>query len=209
MAKIVVECTDPNDLDAIEKASEQIVGKCDVTHYRTSEAMKESGAAASTYDSAKKIHKITGEPLGTVRYRIKKGKQEVDKVYQPDATPENNTEKEGTPDREEKPILCVGCQKNIAHRKMKNEKWYYWPGNLCKTCKAQRKADYKKRESASARKSYHTINLITTYLIYIKEELDKSLVENLPIKQAASANNQIFDIWYKVSEIINTKIIGG
>ena len=92
MAKIIVECIDPNDLEAIEQVSEQIAGKCNVTHYRTSEAMKKSGAAKSTFDSAKQISEATGEPLGTVRDRISKGEKKVVGVQQPPPTPSNHTE---------------------------------------------------------------------------------------------------------------------
>jgi hypothetical protein len=52
MAKIVVECADPNDLKQVEAAVEQAVGKCNITHYKQHLALVEAGK--STGQSANK-----------------------------------------------------------------------------------------------------------------------------------------------------------
>jgi len=77
MAKIVVECSDPNDLDAIEKASEQIQGRCNITYFKQHKAMVEVGISKSERESARIIAKDIGETEGAVRRRIQKGKQAV------------------------------------------------------------------------------------------------------------------------------------
>ena len=34
MAKIVVECADPNDPEAVQAAIEEMTGKCNITYFR-------------------------------------------------------------------------------------------------------------------------------------------------------------------------------
>ncbi len=57
MARIVIECIDPNDPDAVEAALEQITGKCNVTYFKQAEKMKKAGSASSDRDAARKIAK--------------------------------------------------------------------------------------------------------------------------------------------------------
>ena len=77
MAKIVVECSDPNDLEAIEAASEQFVGRCNVTYFKQAQAMQQIGSAKNNLDASKKIATETGETSEAVRHRIRRGKNEV------------------------------------------------------------------------------------------------------------------------------------
>lgn len=87
MAKIVVECTDPNDLDAIERSVEDFAGRCNVTYFRQAQAMVDAGKATSLHDAADKIADATGETSKTVEHRIYRGQDAVPQVGENDATP--------------------------------------------------------------------------------------------------------------------------
>lgn len=80
MAKIVVECADPNDLDAVESAAEKFVGKCNVTYFKTHQALKEAGTSESVRQSARIISEDTGESEGAARMRINRGQAEVERL---------------------------------------------------------------------------------------------------------------------------------
>ena len=86
MAKIVVECADPNDPKAIEAAVEEMVGKCNVTYFKQAEKMRAAGSADSDRDAARKISKDTGESEGAVRLRIQRGREEVAQGVPPNLT---------------------------------------------------------------------------------------------------------------------------
>ena len=85
MAKIVVGCSDPNDLEAVEAASDQFQGKCNVTYFRQAQAMVEAGAAKTLHDASKKIAEDTGETQRTVETRIYRGKERVTQPAEPRA----------------------------------------------------------------------------------------------------------------------------
>jgi len=77
MAKIVVECADPNDPKAVEAAIEEMTGKCNITYFKQAEKMKKAGSASSDRDAARKISKDSGESEEAVRQRIMKGREQV------------------------------------------------------------------------------------------------------------------------------------
>ena len=89
MARIVVECADPNDPVAVEAAVEEMVGKCNITYFQQAEKMKAAGKASSDRDAARKIAKDTGESEETVRHRIRKGCDEVGHIGPPNQTKED------------------------------------------------------------------------------------------------------------------------
>ncbi len=76
MAKIVVECSDPNDLDAIEKAAESFIGKCNITYFKQHKGMVDVGVSDSKSESARIIAEDTGETPQAVRHRIQRGENE-------------------------------------------------------------------------------------------------------------------------------------
>jgi hypothetical protein len=82
MAKITVECSNPNDLSALEAAVEQAAGRCNITYFKQHEALVDAGKSTSQRDSARKIAEETGESPAAVESRIRRGK---DQVRQPDA----------------------------------------------------------------------------------------------------------------------------
>jgi len=86
MARIVVECANPNDPQAVEAAMEDMVGKCNVTYFKQAEKMKEAGKATSDREAARKIAKDTGESDGAVRLRIQRGRDEVAQGVPPNQT---------------------------------------------------------------------------------------------------------------------------
>ena len=67
MAKIMVECSDPNSLSALEAAVDQAVGKCNITYLKQHEGMVEAGSSKSQRESARKIAADTGESEEAVR----------------------------------------------------------------------------------------------------------------------------------------------
>jgi len=85
MAKIVVECSDPNDLQAVEAATDQFQGKCNVTYFRQAQALVEAGAAKSLKDASKKMAEDVGETPGSVEERVYRGKKSLQQPVAPRA----------------------------------------------------------------------------------------------------------------------------
>jgi hypothetical protein len=85
MAKIVVECSDPNDLQAVEAATDQFQGKCNVTYFRQAKAMVDAGTAKTLHDASKRIAEDTGESEEAVRHRVRRGLKKVGQHGQPRA----------------------------------------------------------------------------------------------------------------------------
>lgn len=77
MPKIVVECRDPNDLESVEEAVEQAVGRCNITYFRQAKAMIDVGTASSLSNASEKIAEDTGESPRVVRERIVKGEKDL------------------------------------------------------------------------------------------------------------------------------------
>ncbi|UCG07113.1 MAG: hypothetical protein JSV83_00190 [Desulfobacterales bacterium] len=77
MTQLVIECSDPNDLAALERAVEESVGKCSITYAKQAKKMQEVGVAKSDRAAARKISEETGEPLESVRTRIRRGKKKM------------------------------------------------------------------------------------------------------------------------------------
>ena len=94
MAKIIIDCADPNDLQEMENAIEKAMGSCNVTYFRQAEAMKEAGTAKSLNDAAEKIAKETGESKRSVETKVYRGKKQITQPAENYATPSNHTESE-------------------------------------------------------------------------------------------------------------------
>jgi hypothetical protein len=77
VAKIVIECADPNDFEAMIQAAQEAAGKCNITYAKQAEALKEAGVVKSEREAARKIAEETGEPEKTVMSRIYRGKNEM------------------------------------------------------------------------------------------------------------------------------------
>ena len=85
MAKIVIDCPDPNnpDVDGILKQVEK--RGCSVKYFHDAEALQQSGNATSRRDAARKIAEHTGENPSAVETKIRRGET---KVRHPDAVEE-------------------------------------------------------------------------------------------------------------------------
>ena len=91
MAKMMVECVDPNDLGAVKSAVEQAVGKCNITYFKHHQELMGAGKSSSQRQSAKIIALETGETPQAVRRRIQKGKAEVAPGGPPQKQPQKLT----------------------------------------------------------------------------------------------------------------------
>lgn len=118
MAKMVVECQDPNDLDSVERAVEFAVGRCNVTYYKQAKQMVGQGVANSKHDAAKKLAEDTGESVGAVRQRIDRGQREVAQPVQP--------QQNGIKDKNVGPVF------NETNENIEWAKWTWNPVTGCK-----------------------------------------------------------------------------
>ena len=82
MAKIIIDCADPNDLKKVESLVEQTVGKCNTTYFRQHQGMVEAGTSKSKSESARIIAEDLGESPGAVRKRIERGEKEIGQPVQ-------------------------------------------------------------------------------------------------------------------------------
>ena len=92
MAKIVVECADPNDLQEIEKSVLDGVGRCVITYFKQHQVMIDAGKSKSERESARQIAEETGESPEAVRKKISRGKTQVGQPVPKRATTQNNSE---------------------------------------------------------------------------------------------------------------------
>lgn len=148
MAKIVIECADPNDFAAIVKAAEKAAGRCDVTYAKQAAALVEAGTVASEHAAAKQIAEETGEIFSTVRKKISRGKSKVAHAVSTPATTENDTEKEDTQTKKDtqRPLcVCGKPAKKTAKRKDGSTKYT----RLCSTCQ-RKKGKNKQGQQAPA-----------------------------------------------------------
>lgn len=109
MAKIVVECSDPNDLDAIEEATEEFVGRCNITYFRQAQALQDAGTAQSEREASRIIAEGTGESEETVRYHVRQGAKEVVGGQPTTTTPLNNTQSAGNQENRKRFHKFLGC----------------------------------------------------------------------------------------------------
>jgi hypothetical protein len=77
MAKIMIECGNPNDFSEIVEAAERAAGSCTVTYAKVAQEKIEAGQARSVLDAAKQIAPETGESVQAVRRKIQEGQKKV------------------------------------------------------------------------------------------------------------------------------------
>lgn len=87
MAKIVVECTNPNDLDEVESIMDQVIGRCNITYFKQHQGMVEAGTSKSKSESARIIAEDTEESPDAVRMRISRGEKESEQPVQQKSNP--------------------------------------------------------------------------------------------------------------------------
>lgn len=125
MAKIVVECSNPNDLDEVENIMDQVVGRCNVTYFKQHQGMVDAGSSKSKSESARKIAEDTGETPQAVRRRIQKGEKESAPVGQENSEAEKEPVQLGQENSEEEKDLwptCNDCGKNKVKPNPRNQK---------------------------------------------------------------------------------------
>lgn len=77
MAKIMIECGNPNDFSEIVEAAEKAAGSCTVTYAKVAQEKIEAGQARSVLDAAKQIAPETGESVQAVRRKIQEGQKKI------------------------------------------------------------------------------------------------------------------------------------
>lgn len=95
MAKILVDCENPNDLNSLNAAIEKHFGKCNVTYAEQAKAMKEAGLVESRREAARKIAKETGETPKAVEHRIDRGEKGLPHVGATGPTPPTSSQSHG------------------------------------------------------------------------------------------------------------------
>ncbi|MCJ8501030.1 hypothetical protein [Desulfatitalea alkaliphila] len=124
MARITIDCADPNDFAQIVEKAEQAAGRCNVTYAKQAAALVEAGTVRSERAAAQQIAEETGEPVNTVRAMIQRGKSEVDATASKMEWPK--CKKCKTEDvshaslhRPAKDRLCSECRREVAAEKLK------------------------------------------------------------------------------------------
>lgn len=76
MARIVIDCANPNDFTEVVAAAEKAAGSCNITYFKQHEELKKAGKSNSIRESARIISKETEESPEAVRMKISRGKVE-------------------------------------------------------------------------------------------------------------------------------------
>ncbi len=75
MAKMMIDCSDPNDLKALQEAVERKAGSCSITYARQHQALVDAGRSKSVAESSRIIAAETGETFQAVQHRVHRGLQ--------------------------------------------------------------------------------------------------------------------------------------
>jgi hypothetical protein len=90
MSKMVIECSNPNDMNEIDSLIDQIAGRCNITYFKQHEAMVEAGISKSIRGSARRIAKDEGGSQEAIKMRILRGKKHVEQVVPQKSQPIEN-----------------------------------------------------------------------------------------------------------------------
>lgn len=77
MAKIVIECANPNDFSEVVESAERAAGSCTITYAKQHLEMVESGTSKSKRESARIISEDSGETPKAVEHKINRGLKEL------------------------------------------------------------------------------------------------------------------------------------
>ncbi len=77
MARIVIECADPNDFTSVIESAEQAVGNCTITYAKQHQELVSAGKSKSVSESARIIASDSEETPESVRNKIRRGEQEI------------------------------------------------------------------------------------------------------------------------------------
>ena len=83
MAKIMIDCANPNDFREVVEQAEKAVRNCIVTYAKRDIELQEKGLSKSTRQSARIIAEETGESPDAVRMKINRGKPQVEQPVPP------------------------------------------------------------------------------------------------------------------------------
>ena len=73
MARIVIECVDPNDFTSVIESAEQAVGNCTITYAKQHLELVDAGKSKSVSESARILASDSEETPQSVRRKIQKG----------------------------------------------------------------------------------------------------------------------------------------
>ena len=100
MAKVYVDCADPNDLASLEASFEQLQGKCDITYFRQAKGLMETGLVDSRRAAERHIAQETGETPSAVHARVQRGQKKLVHGEPPSSTPPPSDEIQENQDSE-------------------------------------------------------------------------------------------------------------
>lgn len=100
MAKVYVDCADPNDLASLEASFEQLQGKCDITYFRQAKGLMETGLVDSLRAAERHIAQETGETPSAVHARVQRGQKKLVHGEPPSPTPLLSNEIQEKPQQE-------------------------------------------------------------------------------------------------------------
>jgi len=77
MAKIVIDCADPNDFAKVVESAEKAAGSCTITYAKQHLEMVEKGTSKSVRESARIISEDSDETPKAVEHKISRGLKEM------------------------------------------------------------------------------------------------------------------------------------
>lgn len=83
MAKIMIDCANPNDFQEVIKQAEKAVGNCTITYAKRDIELQDKGISSSTRESARIIAEETDESPDAVRMKINRGKKRLEQPVPP------------------------------------------------------------------------------------------------------------------------------
>ena len=118
MAKIVIDCADPNDFAQVVASAERAAGGCTITYAKQHLEMEEKRISGSQRESARIISKDSGETQTAVEHKIRRGLKELrhDGAHTQTAAETSEITKDAVLkiDKNDPGPICTECKKYKA-----------------------------------------------------------------------------------------------
>ena len=90
MAKILIDCGNIEDFEALEKLVDDVIMRaksCNITYFKQAQARIEAGVASSKAEASRQIAEETGEKPENVRWKIRDGEKKLGVELQKNGRP--------------------------------------------------------------------------------------------------------------------------